>query len=600
MFAITARARQRAALSFSTLAFWIRAFSTLALATLALATAPLPALADASADFKQLLADHWARANEEKIFFRTDPDAFRPDGTLPEMSAKARARRQAFNDDMLARLAQIDGSALSGQERISYQLFAYERKTEQESYQQYDHLFPITALFGYHMYFADAPANMAFTTVADYEKLIVSFHDYPRYNKEQMAALREGIASGFTQPCVSFQHYGDTITRYLVDDPTQSAFYEPFTRFPGNIPEGERKRLASEAKEAIAEDVLPAYAAFASFVRNEYLPACRKREGITSVPGGEDYYRYLIRYFTTTDLSPREIHDLGLEETKRIRAEMQAIIDQLAFQGSFKDFLDSLRGDPRFYAQSNQDLLEKVSFIAKKVDGLMPLYFATLPRMPYTVRQSQGRGAYYASGTADGRTPGVYFINADAFQNQPLYNLEALTLHEAVPGHHHQTALAMELDLPPFRRTLYHSAYGEGWGLYSESLGKEMGFYQDPYSDFGRLTYEMWRANRLVVDTGLHAFGWSRQQAIDYMLANTALSEAEVVAEVDRYITWPAQALAYKVGELRIQALRNKAEKALGEDFDLRAFHDVIVGNGSLAIAILEAVVDEWIAGQRS
>ncbi|TXS89221.1 DUF885 domain-containing protein [Parahaliea aestuarii] len=561
--------------------------------------APLPALADASADFQQLLEDHWARAQQEKIFFRTDPDAFRPDGTLPEMSAAARARREAFNAQILSRLEAIDGTRLSGQERISYQLFRYERETERESYRQYDHLFPITALFGFHMYFADAPANMAFTSVADYEQLIVSFHDYPRYNSEQIAALREGIASGFTQPCVSFQDYGDTISRYIVSNPAESAFYEPFTRFPGNIPDDERQRLSAEAREAIAEDVLPAYESFASFFRNEYLPACRKREGITSVAGGEAYYRYLIRYFTTTDLSPREIHDLGLQESKRIRGEMQAIIEQLEFDGSFRDFLDSLRGDPRFYAEDNQDLLEKVSYIAKKMDGLMPLYFGTLPRMPYTVRQSQGRGAYYASGTADGRTPGVYFINADAFQNQPLYNLEALTLHEAVPGHHHQTALAMELDLPPFRRTLYHSAYGEGWGLYSESLGKEMGFYQDPYSDFGRLTYEMWRANRLVVDTGLHAFGWTRQQAIDYMLANTALSEAEVIAEVDRYITWPAQALSYKVGELRIQALRDKAEDALGDDFDLRAFHDVVVGNGSLAIAILEQVVDAWIESRR-
>lgn len=557
------------------------------------------ALAGASDDFQQLLAEHWAAAEEEKIFFRTDPDAFRPDGRLPEVDDEARARRETFNGKVLERLAQIDGDTLEGQERISYQLFRYERETERDSYGQYDHLFPITSLFGFHMYFADAPANMDFSGSGDYEKLIVSFRDYPRYNAEQIANLREGIRSGMTQHCASMADYAGTITRYLVDDPAKSAFYEPFTRFPETIPAAERERLAQEARAAISDSVMPAYAEFRDFFRDEYLPACREKAGIDSVAGGADYYRYLIRYFTTTDLDPQSIHELGQRETRRIRREMEAIIEQVGFEGSFRDFLNHLREDPRFYAESSRDLLEKVSYIAKTMDGRMPRFFGRLPRLPYTVREASGRGAFYASGTADGRTPGVYFIDAGDYKNKPLYNLEALTLHEAVPGHHHQMALALELDLPPFRRTLYHAAYGEGWGLYSESLGKEAGFYQDPYSDFGRLTYEMWRANRLVVDTGLHAFGWSRQQAIDYMLANTALSEAEVTAEVDRYITWPAQALSYKIGELRIQALRKKAEEALGEDFDLRAFHDVVVGNGSLAIAILEDVVGEWIEARR-
>jgi uncharacterized protein (DUF885 family) len=564
-----------------------------------LAVFPLTAAADASADFGQLLAEHWARAEKEKIFFRTDPDAFRPDGRLPEVSERARARRQAFNEEMLRRLATIDEAALAGQERISYKLFRYERQTEQASYAQYDHLFPITALFGYHIYFGDAPANMDFSSVADYEKLILSFEDFPRYNAEQLAALRKGIDTGFTQHCAAMADYGATIERYLVDDPAKSAFFEPFTRFPATVPAAQRERLAREASTAIAEQVLPAYGELLRFFEDEYLPACRPGEGISSVPGGADYYRYLIRYFTTTDLGPKEIHELGLSETRRIRGEMERIIADTGFQGSFREFLDYLRSDPRFYAADAQDLLEKTAFIAKKMDGLMPKFFGLLPRIPYTIREVSGRGAFYASGTADGRSPGVYFIDAADFGTKPLYNLEALTLHEAVPGHHHQTALALELDLPAFRRTLYHAAFGEGWALYAESLGVEAGFYQDPYSDFGRLTYEMWRANRLVIDTGLHAFGWTRQQAIDYLLANSALTEGEVTAEVDRYITWPGQALAYKVGELRIQALRQRAERALGEDFDLRAFHDVVVGNGSLAIAILEEVVEEWIASRR-
>ena len=472
-----------------------------------------------------------------------------------------------------------------GQERISYQLFRYERETERDSYAQLDHVFPITSLFGFHMYFADAPANMTFTTVADYDNLITSFKDYPRYNAEQMDNLREGIRRGATQYCGAMTHYGETIARYIVDDPAASAFYEPFTRFPAGIDAAQQQRLAGEARRAIAEQVIPAYRAFHAFFVDQYLPACRTAPAITSVEGGDDYYRYLIGYFTTTDLSPEAIHQLGLAETRRIRAEMEDIIQSTGFQGSFQDFLIQLREDPRFYAESPEDLLEKVALIAKRMDGLMPVYFGQLPRLPYTVRKVTGRGAFYVGGTADGRNPGVYFIDADDFRSKPLYNLEALTLHEAVPGHHHQSALALELDLPPFRRTLYHAAFGEGWGLYAESLGKEAGFYRDPYSDFGRLTYEMWRANRLVVDTGLHHYGWSRRKAIGYLLSNTALTEAEVTAEVDRYITWPAQALAYKVGELRIQALRDRAEAALGEDFDLRAFHDVVVGNGSLAIA---------------
>jgi uncharacterized protein (DUF885 family) len=297
-------------------------------------------------------------------------------------------------------------------------------------------------------------------------------------------------------------------------------------------------------------------------------------------------------------MSPREIHELGLLETARIRVEMEAVIQQLGFQGSFGQFLEFLRTDPGFYAGDPQDLLEKTAWIAKKMDGMMPALFGRQARNPYTVRPVEGRGGYYVPGAADGSSPGIFYINVTDLAAKPLYNLEALTLHEAVPGHHHQTALAMELDLPRFRQTVYHAAFGEGWGLYAERLGLEAGFYTDPYSNFGRLTYEMWRANRLVVDTGIHAFGWSRQQAIDYLLANSALTRPEVLAEVDRYITWPGQATAYKIGELRIRALRSRSEEVLGPDFDIRAFHDVVVGNGSVPIVILEQIVDEWIAEQ--
>jgi uncharacterized protein (DUF885 family) len=552
----------------------------------------------ASEQFRQLLDEHWQRAEREQVFFRTDPDAYRPNGKLAEVNAQARARRQAFNDSVLERLEQIDEAALQGQERTSYRLFRYEREAERESYQYPDHLFPITSLFGYHSYFAAAPANMAFNTRADYERYLVSLADFPRYNREHIQLLEEAVASGYTQYCESMAGYELTIGEQIVERPQDSSLYTPFTAMPAAFGPELQADLRQRGRSLVEESVVPAYAELYEFFTRRYLPHCRTEPGISSLEDGADFYAHLLRFFTTTDMTPREIHELGLAETARIRVEMEAVIRQLGFEGSFAQFLDFLRTDPGFYATDAQDLLEKTAWIAKKMDGMMPAFFGRQARNPYTVRPVEGRGGYYVSGAPDGSSPGIFYINVTDLAAKPLYNLEALTLHEAVPGHHHQTALAMELDLPRFRQTVYHAAFGEGWGLYSERLGLEAGFYTDPYSNFGRLTYEMWRANRLVVDTGIHAFGWSRQQAIDYLLANSALTRAEVEAEVDRYITWPAQATAYKIGELRIRALRSRAEQALGPDFDIRAFHDVVVGNGSLPIVVLEQMVDEWIAGQ--
>ena len=549
--------------------------------------------------FHALLQEHWAVAEREQIFFRTDADAFRLNGKLPEFTPAARARRQAYNEEILSRLKAIDASSLEGQDRISFKLFRYERETEREFYKYYDHRLPIRSGTGYHSYFGQAPGNMAFNTVGDYEKYLVSLADFPRYNRENMALMQEGVETGYTQYCQSMEGYESTISEFIVEDVSQSVFYAPFLDFPTTVPENLREDLSTRGGQLIQDQVIPAYQDFYRFFTEEYQPNCRTEVGITSLEGGEDYYNYLIRFFTTTDMTPREIHELGLIESKRIRAEMEAVINSVGFEGSFQEFLEFMRTDSQFYAESSQDLLEKTAFITQKMDGLMPRYFGTLARNTYELRPTEGRGAYYVSGEEGGKTAGIYFLNVTDLKAQPLYNLEALSLHEAVPGHHHQSALAMELDLPEFRKTLYHAGFGEGWGLYAESLGKEVGFYQNPYSDFGRLTYEMWRANRLVVDTGMHAFGWSRQQAIDYLMESSAMTLTEVTSEVDRYITWPGQALAYKIGELRIKALREKAETTLGANFDIRAFHDVIVGNGSLALAVLEEVVDEWLVEQQ-
>jgi len=359
-----------------------------------------------------------------------------------------------------------------------------------------------------------------------------------------------------------------------------------------------QRSLCQQGRTVIAEAVIPGYRWLFTFFVDSYRPACRSAAGISSLAGGAEYYAHLLRYFTTTDMTPVEIHELGLAEVQRIRGEMADIITQLGFDGTFAQFLDDLRTSPQFYASDPQDLLEKTALIVKKMDGMMPIFFGRLARNTYTVSAVEGRGAYYVPGAVDGSSPGIYYINISNLAAQPLYNLEALSLHEAVPGHHHQTALAMELDLPEFRKVAYHAAFSEGWALYSERLGLEAGFYTDPYSNFGRLGFELWRASRLVVDTGLHAFGWTREKAINYLMENSALTQPQVEAEVDRYITWPAQATAYKIGELRIRAARARAETALGPAFDIRAFHDVVVGNGSVPIAVLEQTVDDWIAAQ--
>jgi len=554
--------------------------------------------ADDREDFQALLDKHWERATEEQVFFRTDPDAFRPNGKLPEFSFAARDRRNAFNKEILKALSAIDIEALPADERISYQLFKYERVTEAKRFETPDHLFPITSLFGYHTYFSNAPYNMAFDTIEDYDRYLVSLASFPRYNDDFLTLLKEAASQGMTQHCVAIKGVAGTIDALIFDDPTKSDLYAPFREFPNQIRQSQQRRIRKRGAKLIAEDVIPAYEKLKTVFTETYLPACRTDVGITSVEGGEAYYQYLLNYFTTTDMTPREIHDLGLREVTRIRAEMDAIISDVGFEGTFKAFLTFLRTDPQFYAKDGQDLLEKTAFITKKMDGQMPRLFGRLARNTYEIRGVSGRGAYYVA-AADNRTPGVYFISTGDLKSQPLYNLEALSLHEAVPGHHHQSAIARELNVPEFRKTLYHAAFGEGWGLYSESLGKEVGFYTDPYSDFGWLTYEMWRACRLVVDTGMHAFGWSRDRAISYLLDNTALTKPEGVSEIDRYITWPGQATAYKIGELRIKDMRRRAEEALGSKFDLRAFHDVVVGNGSLPIAIVDDIVDQWIADQK-
>ena len=554
----------------------------------------------ASEQFTQLLDEHWQTANKEQIFFRKDPDAFRMKGKLPEMSAHGRERRSKYNNELLSRIKNIDVMQLSAADQVTYRLFKYEREAEAKSYQFQDHLYPLTYYSGFHSYFAGAPANMSFLTEQDYRNYLISLADYPRYNQEHIVDLKQAIAVGHTHYCESFKAYEKSISKHLVDNVEDSVFYAPLLNMPKAISAAQQTKYRQQVKTLISDTVLPEYQAFYDFFTKEYMTNCRTTAGISSVKGGDDYYQYLIEYYTTTQLSADEIHQTGLDEVARIRKEMQQIIKQVGFKGEFKDFIQFLRTDEQFYTDNALDMLEKASYITRKMAAQLPKWFSVLPRQTFDIKSSPNGGAYYVASDGSGTTSGTYFLETKDLASQPLYTLEALTFHEAEPGHHFQSAIAQEVDMAEFRKTLYHAAYGEGWGLYSERLGKEMGFYQDPYSDFGRLTYEAWRACRLVVDTGIHAKGWTRQQAIDYLAENTALSMADVIGQIDRYISWPAQALSYKIGEIKIRQLRAKAEQALGNKFDIRAFHDQMLKNGSLPMALLEELTMDWIKQQKS
>jgi len=549
------------------------------------------AKADVNEDLHALLNQHWQQAQKEKVFFRTDPDAWKPNGKLADFSAQGIAKRQAYNAQVLKQLSTINSKELNDENLISYRLFKYEREFEQRYYQYQDKYFPINFLSGWHTYFADAPANMAFLNTQDYDNFLISLEDYPRFNRENIDLMKQGIKSGFVHACESFRNYDQTIKQHIVSNAEDSALFEPFTRFPATFTSQQKQNYSTKAKQLINTHVVPSYQAMFDFFTQQYMPNCRKQAGIASIQGGNEYYAYAIEYYTTTALTAQQIHHLGLSEVARIKTEMLAIIEQVGFEGTYAEFLQFLASSEQFYAENEQDVLEKTAFITQKMYGKLPFFFGNLPRNTFAIKGSASRGAFYMP-PPDNRTPGTYFLNSVPAQ-QPLYNLEALSLHEAVPGHHLQNAIAMELDLPEFRKTLNHSAFSEGWGLYSERLGKEAGFYTDPYSDFGRLGYEMWRAVRLVVDTGIHAFGWSRQRAIDYLAEHTALTDKAVEDQIDRYISWPGQALSYKIGELKIRELRARVEKKQGANFDIRAFHDAIIGSGSLPLAVLEEVIAE-------
>lgn len=471
-----------------------------------------------------------------------------------------------------------------------------------------EYLIPMTSDSAFYSDLAMLPRLHRFDTVHSIEAYLSRLEQIPRYFEQHIDLLKLAVKRGMTLPQVVLKGREEPIRQMAeLEDVQKSPFYAPLLSLPDSIPVAEQERLRARAQTLIAEQLKPAYAQLLAYFVEQYVPRARSTLAAELLPGGKAYYRQQIRYYTTLDLSPDQIHQRGLSEVQRILAEMESIRAEVGFEGDLKAFFAHLRSAPEFYVDKPAELLRHASHIAKRIDGLLPRYFGRLPRLPYTVAPvPEAIAPYYTAGryvpaSAGSLEPGTYWVNTWNLKARPLYTLPALTLHEAVPGHHLQGALAEEQgEQPPQRRYSYISAYGEGWALYTEWLGAEMGVYTTPYEHFGRLTYEMWRACRLVVDTGIHSKGWTRQQALDYMLDHTALSEHEITTEVDRYISWPGQALSYKLGELSIRELRAKAQAELREHFDLRSFHDAILAQGSVPLPMLEAQIGAYIEAQKA
>jgi uncharacterized protein (DUF885 family) len=554
------------------------------------------------ATLELIFADEWQHRLETNPIFASSLDESIEVTALADISFETLSKQATFNQRILERLDKVDYQQLDNLSQINYRIFREQVSNRLASFNQGAYQIPFNSDSSFYSSFAQISSQIPLSTVKDYDNYLSILSSWPIHVQQQITHMRSGLKRGMTQPKELVENIQSTITPFINDNPIKSLFYKPFLNFPKTFSEKQRTRLIDVAQHTIRDSVIPGYQAIANFMDKEYVPGARESLGATSLPDGVNYYNQRIKHFTTLDISVDEVHQIGLNEVSRIRQEMQVVIDNLEFGGDFKEFIHFLRTDPQFYAKTADDLLKQASWIAKRMDAKLPSLFKHLPRLPYGVEAvpdsiaptyTTGR---YVSAPSGSTLPGYYWVNTYALDKRPLYVLEALTLHEAVPGHHLQIALNNELDnLPLFRQYSYISAFGEGWGLYSEWLGLEAGFYQDPYSNFGRLTYEMWRAVRLVVDTGVHAKDWSREQARNYLSSNTALSLHNVYTEIDRYITWPGQALSYKMGEIKIKQLRQQAESALAEKFDVRDFHDAVLGQGSVPLDVLDDQIQNYI-----
>lgn len=578
--------------------------SFLLLSSCAVAPRAEPPRREAAAALHRLFAEEWERFLADHPVMASLRGDRRFDDRWGELSLEAFAARAAADRRALERLRSIPKEGLSERDRISAELFAWMLEDRLAAHRFGAYLIPLNQRGGLQT--LDTLADsLPFADERDYRAWIARLETFDRLTEQTIALMREGMRRGVLPPRVVMQRIPAQLEAQLVADPRQSRFFRPFERIPSGIPADRAEALRAEGARAIAEVVLPALARFRDFFVREYLPACRESIAIRDIPDGEAYYRHLVRRYTTTDLSPEQVHAIGLAEVERILREMERVRAQVGFAGDLRAFIEHLRNDSRFYYRDPDELFRSYLAISKRIDGRLLEVFRpeSLPRTPYGLKPipehvaPDTTTAYYMPPSADGRRPGYYYVNLYRPETRPKYEMMALSMHEAVPGHHLQIARALELkDLPPFRRHLDITAYVEGWALYSEKLGHEMGLYEDPYDHFGQLTYDMWRAIRLVVDTGMHFMGWSRERAIAFFREHAAKSEADIVNEIDRYIAWPGQALAYKIGELEILRLRREGEQALGERFDLRDFHEVVLAEGPLPLSLLAERVRAWIA----
>ena len=554
----------------------------------------------------QLFADDWEWQLRDNPEGATSIGDKRYDDRLGDRSAEAFARRREHNRETLARIEAIDRAKLGPDDQLNYDLFLTQIRWAVEGDRFPNELLPINQMSGIHSLLGELAQQMPRDTVKDHENFLARLRAYPKAVDDTIALLRRGLQSGVTPSRVVLRDVAELIANQLTDDPKQSPIYQlAFTNFPSSIPAAEQVRLQKEAEDAIRTSVFPAIRKLHEFWVGDYEPKARESIAAAALPDGREWYAWSVRTQTTTDLTPEAIHELGLSEVKRIRDEMERIKSTTGFTGSLEDFFVFLRTDPRFFYSDRDALLHAYRDITKRIDPELTRLFGRLPRLPYGVipvpsySEKTQTTAYYYSGSPEAHRPGYYYVNLYDVKSRPKWEMEALSLHESVPGHHLQIALAQELEnVPEFRRHGGFTAYDEGWGLYAESLGPELGMYRDPYSKFGQLTYQMWRAVRLVVDTGMHVKGWTRQQAIDYFAANSSKPLHDIEVEIDRYIAWPGQALAYKIGELKIKELRAKAEHDLGPSFDVRAFHDAILGAGPLPLSLLETRMNGWIASK--
>lgn len=525
---------------------------------------------------------------------------------LPDVSQVSLDLKAQRTAEFLGRHARLPKQTMSKPERLNYDLLGFALRQEQRLIPFDEARIPFTNDNGFFNVIDYISRQTQFQTTSDYEAYAARLTQLPRFFSQHKDNMRRGIKTNFTANAQTLPGIMDTIKAYAKGQPTSHALYKPFTQFPNSIPLDTQARLQGLGKAAIKSAVIPAYKNLNAFFEDEYLPSARAQAGIGTTEEGRAYYRALVRYFTTLDIKPDAVHALGISEVARIRKQMDLIIEEVGFDGSFAEFLEFLRTDEQFYAKTKEELLLRAAWIAKQIDGQMPSYFGTLPRLSYgimaapeSIEKTYTTGRYWGGNPDTGRAAN-YIINTYDLNQRPLYNLPALTAHESVPGHHQQIALSQELkDLPRFRQNLYPNAFGEGWGLYAEKLAGEMGIYKTPYERFGQLTYEMWRACRLIVDTGLHWKGWSREQAEACFFENSALSTRNIKTEVERYMSWPGQALSYKIGELKILELRKRTQDALGQNFDIRKFHDAVLANGGVPLDILEREIEIFIFDQR-